>query len=682
MAYDSSKNLSGAELDAKNFMIKDTELPQHDAHALMVQKRNEAFLHLFRLDLYEFIPLSNYAQQQACDLHLLGPPSPASSQIPQVYCQYMRRKWRSFGGSFIHARVRGIPRPEPTQVERRPRIPMESQVIAGSLSYNNKSSSSRKIREDPRAVRASRRARFPHECNIMPERMLCHIYPGDRGTSRISFSPTGRLLAVATNESFECPIRIYDATSAPNKYTWAHNIIPRTGAQQAEMLGTASNMTRDGAILLFELEAHVGSVVDMQWTNDDRFLLSCGNDGNVALWDLADLAVKASQEERLFPAPPIMPFLKQMFVHVTHGVLCCAFIVGLENTKNDDPDASDEQIIETVNPLRPTVQAFLEPNTLPDLTARTAIACITSGHDGILRLWQLSNANYLGRLGGDECDPHHGAPVNALQVDPRSGRIFTADSQGLIVLWRRADKQKNKTVIQNIDFGVLRSISHPQLIGRPIISIALHPRRRRIQLIVVPQDDCATLLDVTTNALVTWYIDQTLSEQHLIDDTRKAIFSPDGLHALVAARDTGAMIFDAARGTRQNCQILDELDLITPISDLAWHPIQHIIAIASVGTKHPILILCADRPNNPIPIVPAAAAAEQDADRRATILREPDHGEKRRRRLKDLQERRAAILQKIADRKKKTSSIPDKVSPLPPSSSLFSTIICESKLSE
>lgn len=58
-------------------------------------------------------------------------------------------------------------------------------------------------------------------------------------------------------------------------------------------------------LLLQVLRGHTGRVLDLDWSADNTFLLSCGRDGDLRLWhaDTGSLVRKWEQEASLWGCP-------------------------------------------------------------------------------------------------------------------------------------------------------------------------------------------------------------------------------------------------------------------------------------------------------------------------------------------------------------------------------------------
>jgi len=298
--------------------------------------------------------------------------------------------------------------------------------------------------------------------------------------------------------------------------------------------------------------------------------------------------------------------------------------------------------MDTINPLRDEAL-----DASPDLLGETALRVVTGAVDGGVRLWNTTRADRcLGLLGGD--DIRHEGHVNAIEIDARSKRLFTADASGIIFIW------KYHRGLDLKDYNLMRKIEHALFKNTPIVSLCLHPRRRRGQLLVQAHQSKLALLDLTTNTLVATY-----KGSHCEQSKLRASLSPDGLTVVAGSEDGRLYGWNAVTGQRLRLppQVHD-LQLATPLRDLAWHPLQHVIVLAAYGGQHPVLLYQADRPDAPVSILPFAEATQRQADRLAKfgIGDNKEKGQQRRRRIRELQERRKHLLNLGGDGNKENNT--------------------------
>ncbi|KAJ8605219.1 hypothetical protein CTAYLR_000462 [Chrysophaeum taylorii] len=603
-----------------------------------------------RLQLFHYEPLSRKARLQAQRFGLVPPPPPASARVPAVYLQWLRRRYRKYS-STLFVRANPVLRPEPARVPRRPRIPMEFEITTDAHFLSPFKGQLEQQSPEPRAMRAARRARRPNEQCVLPDRLLCRLVPGTKGALTIRFSPTGRMLAVACCEDHIFPIRLYDVTSHAPPETPSPDE-PRTAAAAAAAVGLAANKSRDGAILVADLEGHHGMVYDMRWSQDERLLLSASGDCTAKLWFLGALGLPTpatSFEKHREEDNDDTPHLIAIFERgETSFVYCAAFITFTsvspppQNSDNDDDDISTTSKHQRAARSEASTRRPESDTQLPELRV------VTGSFDGAVRYWHTTG-HHAGRLGNKF---YHDGHVNAIEVDARSGRLYSADSHGRIVVWKR---EGDGSRVEH--YTMLRSLDHPDLRHKAIVSMMLHPRRRRGQLLVQAQNTYLKLVDLTTNNVVTNYKGNRCETVVV-----RAVFSPDGLMVMSGSEDGAVYVWDTATGRRLHLPFGD-ICFHQPVCDLSWHPTQHAIAFTAYGGAHPVLVYCARRPAQPEPIVPLASTASRVLDasthRPAATTRAPeragdgveaaqhreaaDRVEQRRRRIQELQARRRQL---------------------------------------
>lgn len=571
-------------------------LPPEDK-ASMTRKERLAILDeksgcTYRLQLFEYVPLSRYERFQAETWELFtAPPPPASPQTPAVFLQYLRMRHRPLKSTTLTVRVCPIERPEPTLVTRRPELPTERETSDEFQRYKGLSPRLRHSMgttvtapSDARSRRASERTRHPNEACVLPDRLLTRFVAGSKGAFALRFSPTGVMLAVACCETHVFPIRIFDVAGLATTH--------RISRFDASFVG---NESREGAILVAELQGHHGIVYDMRWSRDERHLLTASADATAKLWTVGLDKVKSSHHTA--------PRLDQIFQHGTTYVYSAALIGAVEN--REDGEEKEQKCVEQWQRV------------------------VTGAHDGSLRYWEAESGRELGVFGNGE--GQHQGMINAIQVDGQSGRIYSGDSFGRIMIWKRVGDGSSVA-----DFKLLRALVHPDIARKSIVSLTIHPRRRRGHLLVRAHQNCLKLLDLTTNKVVSEYKGSVCQSSFA-----RAALSPDGKFVVSGSEDGHVYFWDCITSEPVPVPPIISETLVqdrSMVCDVAWHPTQHVVALACYGTHHrPILVYSALRPDNPEQIVfPARKDDVQDAKKM-----DP---EQRKLRLKELQERRRRFL--------------------------------------
>jgi hypothetical protein len=128
---------------------------------------------------------------------------------------------------------------------------------------------------------------------------------------------------------------------------------------------------------------------------------------------------------------------------------------------------------------------------------------------------------------------------------------------------------------------LLHTLAHPDLSGSVITCVRYHPRPER--LLVYTRDNCAYVFSLLRYEMRS-RISGVPCQQHAL----RCTISPDGSTLLAGGEDGSAYFFDLESGQLE--QALD-VGFRAPLFDVAWHPNQHAVALASFGGDYPIKVL-------------------------------------------------------------------------------------------
>ena len=577
-----------------------------------------------RLQLYDYKSLSPSARYTALASGISAPPAPASPRVPAVYLQYLR-KGRARYPSTLLVRIHPISRPHDHEVSYRPTQPNQKEVsdICSVASQpksgiDAKTAASRGM-ADARSLRATCRQRYASEGCVLPDRLLCRIHSGSHGALTIQFSPTGRLLAVASVESLVCPIRLYDAAG----HTDGAGIHLPSAATACAAYGLQVDCDKEGALLLADLDGHHGLIYDLRFTADERFLLSASADGLAKIWDLGSLAA-LPDPVRPSRAPQILCIIREPSGHYIYAAAFVAMVsrsgAVVESVENRPPGpgqgwATRRRDDSEVNATRNVVGHQQNP----DIIAKLCPPILTGAYSGALAYWDPGTGSSLGLLGGEIV---HDGRVHCIEVDQRSGRIYSGDSTGAILVWRR---NGDGNCVSH--FVKARKIEHAEFKCKPIMSMQLHPKCRRGQLLVQAQACTLKLFDLTTAQPVAHYKGNVVNTALI-----RAKFSPDG-NIIMAGSEDGKVYAWDTKSTTPILLPMAHVGYNAPLCDLTWHPTQHVVAYTCYGGDHPILLCFSHRPENPRYLLENSALG-------AVSHLDEDRAAKRKERLRELQMRR------------------------------------------
>jgi len=204
---------------------------------------------------------------------------------------------------------------------------------------------------------------------------------------------------------------------------------------------------------------------------------------------------------------------------------------------------------------------------------------ITGAEDSNIRVWSGKDGALLALLQA------HSASVNSISFEPRGRRFYSADSSGSVKKWvdrglsdpnfDRRDQMAWATRFVN------ENVENVQLEGVPINCIKYHARPER--LVVYGRTSCLYLL-----ALVRHKLKKEFKGVRCTNSRLKFDISPDGTYLIAGSEDGKAYIWDILRGKLVRTL---ETGFTSPLSDVVWHPSEHLIAVCSFGKGSPIILM-------------------------------------------------------------------------------------------
>ncbi|CAM9412437.1 unnamed protein product, partial [Phaeothamnion confervicola] len=461
------------------------------------------------------------------------------------------------------------------------------------------------------AAARSRREREPTELCILPHRLLHRIYAGPNGASAAAFSRSGHALALACCDDplpGIHPLRVVD---------------PDTGRGRAELGG------------------HRGRVHHISWSADDSLLLSASADGTAKVWAPGRGAASAAAAAAGTGSTSRLPGGSDGAAQALGAASSTAALAAAASASAltlSPPSFVYAAIFQPVAPvvvpssstvsLSRAFQGGPSANGAPECAALV----ITASFDRRLRLWSLERGvrrgRALGVLGGGATAADgtgHGGYVNALAYDERTGRLYSGDAAGTVLVWRRAAPAAagpagaataeasaaaagaSVSVAVSTtaaDYSVLRRIVHPDLAGRAVTSLALMPRRRRPQLLVRCSGGLLRLFDLGLYQPVNpGYAGAVgaFAGTAAGPPLARAGFSADGQWVVAGGEDGRMHLWDAQTGRRAAAGLaagiaVTAVGLGRAICAAEWHPRQHVVALVVCGADAPVLLYGADRP--------------------------------------------------------------------------------------
>ncbi|EOD19837.1 hypothetical protein EMIHUDRAFT_117814 [Emiliania huxleyi CCMP1516] len=202
-----------------------------------------------------------------------------------------------------------------------------------------------------------------------------------------------------------------------------------------------------------------------------------------------------------------------------------------------------------------------------------AVLLLTGAADGGIRLWDGRTGVLVGSAVG------HGSRVNAVVWSADGGGCYSADALGAIKFWeadwRGAGGGGGLKCIQTLKKEG----------GAAVDSLSLHPSKRR--LLVQLRSGALIGLDTRTYHFSTRYVGHSTGEYHVragYSPDGRLVFSGDakgGLHVWV--EETGAVLLEGRA-----------IGLLGPLLQVAWSPVEHLVACAAFGPGNALITLAHD----------------------------------------------------------------------------------------
>jgi WD40 repeat protein len=526
-----------------------------------------------RLQLYAHRPLTAVEAWEARQAGIVVPKPPLSGNVPSVYLQYLKVRRVKIASSLTLSLGRRS-RPLTTTVLRRPVAFFEREShhisaadllegrIAASgdraLAEQDGGGEDEILREVSAHVRLRlKRLRGPAERCLLPTKLLHRVRGGATGCTCAKFSNGGDCLAVATSDD------------------------PLPGQSCICLLDTDSGQMR------CRLSGHKGVVYDVSWSDDDCLLLSAGADGTARVWRIGKLGPEnesssttlASDRAGGVAGNVSHSCLGVVLQHSPPTFVYCGLFspttspaVSTSNSTASLGASIFEQERDEVMPSAATVSV-----------ASTPLPILTGAFDGNIHLWNSQTGQALGVLDGGHGG--HKSHVNAMTRDCRSGRVYSGDGSGVVLIWRRSG-----TGLLPTDYTVLRRIAHAEMKGRAITGLEMAPRRRRAQLLIASRGNVLRLFDLSTYQLVHAGFPGASLGRTMI----RARFSPDGKFVVCGSEDGRLRLWEAQTGRRIRSKAATA-SLNVPLRDVCWHPLQHTVALIGHGPDVPILLYYSER---------------------------------------------------------------------------------------
>uniref|UniRef100_H3DPP8 Abelson helper integration site 1 n=1 Tax=Tetraodon nigroviridis TaxID=99883 RepID=H3DPP8_TETNG len=294
--------------------------------------------------------------------------------------------------------------------------------------------------------------------------------------------------------------------------------------------------------VLTAYNGHLKVVYDLCWSSDDRSLLSASSDGTVKEWNVDRLLETA---QKVLPHPSF--------------VYCARY-----------------------HPI-----------------ARNLV--FTGGYDAVVRVWSLDVDEVNGQL-LEEFDGHSSF-INTLCFDTEGRRMYSADSTGLIIVWKTSvinDQQLEPSHQWSID----TKINEKDLSGVSINMLQLHPNGR--YLLIHAKDSVLRMMDLRFLA-VKKYTGATNYRERIC-----STFTPCGKFIFSGSEDGMAYVWNTDTGEGDAVAVYSELCYSTALHGVSFHPHENMVAFCAFGQRQPIHLYLYDRKASQLEVHSIKAASATD----------------------------------------------------------------------
>ncbi|XP_060065201.1 jouberin-like [Ylistrum balloti] len=206
----------------------------------------------------------------------------------------------------------------------------------------------------------------------------------------------------------------------------------------------------------------------------------------------------------------------------------------------------------------------------------------TGGYDQVVRVWDVDVDSVHGQL-KQEIENHKGH-VNSLCFDDDGQKLYTADSVGDINIWNVYVTEKSSQKGQSgflRDWTHFQSLSDPEMKDVSINYIQLHHSGRR--LLVHCRDNILRMMDLRIQRVMQKYIGALNFREQI-----RSSITPCGSFVFSGSEDNYAYAWNTDTGDQ--VAMYSELNYRHPVTDIEYHPRDHMFATCSLGDNQAIVV--------------------------------------------------------------------------------------------
>ncbi|XP_026561321.1 jouberin isoform X1 [Pseudonaja textilis] len=205
---------------------------------------------------------------------------------------------------------------------------------------------------------------------------------------------------------------------------------------------------------------------------------------------------------------------------------------------------------------------------------------VTGCYDSVIRVWNAKVKEIHGQL-LQEFDGHKSF-INTLCFNAEGFHMFSGDGTGLIIIWNTFVKENSQSPVQH--WGIDKEINDGDIKGTAINYLEVHPNGRR--LLIHTKDSTVRIMDLRILATKK-YIGATNYREKI-----QSTLTPCGTFLFSGSEDGVAYVWNLETGDQ--VAMYSDLSFTSPLRDVAFHPLEHMVAFCAFGQNQPILVYIYD----------------------------------------------------------------------------------------
>ncbi|XP_078505356.1 jouberin isoform X2 [Lissotriton helveticus] len=206
---------------------------------------------------------------------------------------------------------------------------------------------------------------------------------------------------------------------------------------------------------------------------------------------------------------------------------------------------------------------------------------VTGCYDSVVRIWNVMAKEIHGQL-LQELDGHKSF-INTLCFDDKGIHMFSGDSSGLVIVWNTfVSGSSKKNPVQH--WSIKQEIRENDLKGISVNHLEVHPNGRR--LLIHAKDSTLRVMDLRILATKK-YVGATNYREKI-----HSALTPCGTFLFSGSEDGMAYVWNTETGDQ--VAKYSDLSYTSPLRDVAFHPLEHMVAFCAFGQSQPILVYIYD----------------------------------------------------------------------------------------